>query len=672
MNQERELKLKLKLKLKLSLLFITIISIALGIMGLINFQNAKETIVKNKIIELSIISDLKGREIRRFFEELERVITITQSRDSIKTNLPTIIQFFRTQDSVEFHQAQEILDDELKVLLKERNFYNIFLLNPEGKIVYALNKINNAQILGQGLIDPSHKAFAEGQIDVYFSEIFKDRTPEIPYSMLVTAPVYDRGGRFTGEIAFEVDMNPIYELIQDISGLGNTGETLVGQRAGDAALYIHPLKYDPYAAFNRKVYYNEKKGIPMQKATLGESGTGLTLDYRSVPVIASWQSIFVTKRQWGLVTKIDQREAFIPIYHLRDGFIIMFLIIFFLSMVIVFVNATAITEPLEKLTQMATAISKGNLNARVKDIYAKDEVGELAQAFNQMIDDLQKTTVARDELIKAQEQTQKALRELQESQAVTLNIMEDLKEETEVRKKAEEELKRSNQELEQFAYVASHDLQEPVRMVTSYAQLLEGRYKDKLDGAALDFLKFIVDGGKRMQTLVNDLLTYSRVGTKAKPFAKTDMNAIFDIVIDNLKLLIEDKNAKVTKDFLPIVIADDVQMGQLLQNLIGNAIKYQLKEQIPKVHISAKKNDTHWLFSVKDNGIGIDPKYFNRLFVMFQRLHQRDEYSGTGIGLVACKKIVERHGGRIWVESELGKGATFYFEIPEKNKESKA
>lgn len=174
-----------------------------------------------------------------------------------------------------------------------------------------------------------------------------------------------------------------------------------------------------------------------------------------------------------------------------------------------------------------------------------------------------------------------------------------------------------------------------------------------------------------MQALVSDLLTYSRVDTKVKPFAKTDMNVIFDTVIDNLKLLIEDKNAKVTQDSLPVVMADDVQMGQLLQNLIANALKFEPKGQIPKVHISAKKNGVHWLFSVKDNGIGIDPKYFNRLFVIFQRLHQRDEYSGTGIGLAVCKKIVERHGGRIWVESELGKGATFYFEIPEKNKEMK-
>jgi len=225
------------------------------------------------------------------------------------------------------------------------------------------------------------------------------------------------------------------------------------------------------------------------------------------------------------------------------------------------------------------------------------------------------------------------------------------------------ELARSNKELEEFAYVASHDLQEPLRMVVSYMQLLQRRYQGKLDANADEFIAFAVDGANRMQTLINDLLTYSRVGTRGKPFAPTDCTAAIKRVLSNLRMAIEEQQAVITQAALPTVMADDVQIMQLFQNLIGNAIKFH-GEAPPRVQISAKREATHWLFSVRDHGIGIDPEYAERIFKVFQRLHGKAEYPGTGIGLAVCKKIVERHGGRIWVESQAGQGATFYFTIP--------
>ena len=222
------------------------------------------------------------------------------------------------------------------------------------------------------------------------------------------------------------------------------------------------------------------------------------------------------------------------------------------------------------------------------------------------------------------------------------------------------DLKRSNTDLEQFAYVVSHDLQEPLRMISSYVQLLSKRYKDKLDSDANDFIGFAVDGASRMQTLIHDLLTYSRVGTRGKPLTPTDCEDILEQVLANLKLTIEDNCAVVTHAALPIINVDASQLNQLLQNLIGNAIKFH-GDAPPHIHVSAEQKDGEWEFSVVDNGIGIAPKFFDRIFVIFQRLHGRDEYSGTGIGLAVCKKIVERHGGRMWVESEPGQGATFYF-----------
>ncbi len=231
---------------------------------------------------------------------------------------------------------------------------------------------------------------------------------------------------------------------------------------------------------------------------------------------------------------------------------------------------------------------------------------------------------------------------------------------------AMEDLKKSNAELEQFAYVVSHDLQEPLRMVASFTQLLQKRYQDKLDDEANEFINFAVDGATRMQGLINDLLTFSRVGTKGISFSPTDMNIILEDVLANIQQSTIEADAEITYDPLPVIIADGSQMTQILQNLMSNAIKFRGKSPI-HIHVSGENKSDKWVFSIRDNGIGIEPKNFERIFVIFQRLHKRDEYEGTGIGLAVCKKIIQRHGGKIWVKSELGKGSTFYFSIPKKN-----
>ena len=229
---------------------------------------------------------------------------------------------------------------------------------------------------------------------------------------------------------------------------------------------------------------------------------------------------------------------------------------------------------------------------------------------------------------------------------------------------AYDELARSNSELQQFAYVASHDLQEPLRMIGSYTQLLERRYGDRLDSDAREFMAFIVDGATRMKQLIEDLLAYSRVGTRGKELRPVQAGAALERALVNLRAAIEASGASVTHDALPGVIADDTQLTQLFQNLIGNAIKFRKKDEPLRVHVGVKDAGRHWRFSVADNGIGIEPQYFERIFMVFQRLHTRDEYPGTGIGLAICKKVIDRHRGRIWVESAPGEGSRFIFTIP--------
>ncbi len=227
------------------------------------------------------------------------------------------------------------------------------------------------------------------------------------------------------------------------------------------------------------------------------------------------------------------------------------------------------------------------------------------------------------------------------------------------------ELARSNDELSQFAYIASHDLQEPLRMVASFLQLVEKRYDSVLDAEGRNFIRFAVDGAKRMQSLIQDLLALSRVQTRAKPAERTDSAKVFREVMDDLQLAIAETGATITCDSLPEVMADSTQLAQLFQNLLGNALKFRGKDPV-RIQVRAQRRPEGWEFSVSDNGIGIEPQFFERIFGIFQRLHARTELPGTGIGLAVCKKIVERHGGRIWLESQPGCGSTFFFTIPDK------
>lgn len=293
-----------------------------------------------------------------------------------------------------------------------------------------------------------------------------------------------------------------------------------------------------------------------------------------------------------------------------------------------------ISSAIEELRAGTEMIAQGNFEYRI-DGQRRDELGRLARHFDQMAAQLQATTVSK--------------KELQETRDALSGRMA--------------ELTRSNAELDQFASVVSHDLQEPLRMITAYMNLLQTQYGGKLDKDADEFIGYAVDGTKRMQGLINDLLTYSRVGTRGKEFAPTDCNEVLARALLNLIAAIQESGARITHDHLPIVLGDEFQLGQLFQNLIDNAIKYHGATPA-EIHVGCERDGEMWRFAVKDNGIGIDPEYAERIFVIFQRLHTRQEYPGTGVGLAICKKIVERHSGKIWLVSEPGKGSTFYFTLP--------
>src|SRR5439155_14902324 len=244
-------------------------------------------------------------------------------------------------------------------------------------------------------------------------------------------------------------------------------------------------------------------------------------------------------------------------------------------------------------------------------------------------------------------------------------IIRDLTEHKQAEQAAE--LARSNADLQAFAYVASHDLQEPLRMVTSFLDQLRNRYKDKLDAEADEYIGYAVDGATRMQQLVSDLLAYSRVSMPLAELSPIDCETVLEEVLSTLARAAQEGGVVITHDPLPTVVADRIQMTQVLKNLVANAIKFRIA-RTSRVHISAARTGTEWLFSVRDNGIGIGPEHRERIFAIFQRLHVGGEYPGTGIGLASCKRIVELHGGRIWVESQPGEGSTFFFTVPARAK----
>jgi PAS domain S-box-containing protein len=291
-----------------------------------------------------------------------------------------------------------------------------------------------------------------------------------------------------------------------------------------------------------------------------------------------------------------------------------------------------------------------------------------AQAVMEINNDITERKRAEESLRKAhgelEQRVQERTRDLKTSNELLEMEIVERKRAQSILAQQSAELARSNSELEQFAYIASHDLQEPLRMVGSYVQLLERNYKSLFDAKGEEYIAYAVDGAKRMQLLINDLLSYSRVGTQGNEFALTDCAGVVGLTIKNLQKAIQESGATITCDPLPTVLADRMQLLQLFQNLLGNAIKFRA-EQPPEIYITAKRTDGFWQFAVKDNGIGIEPRHFERIFLIFQRLHSRRHYPGTGMGLAICKKIVDRHGGTIWPVSEPGMGTTFFFTLPD-------
>lgn len=426
--------------------------------------------------------------------------------------------------------------------------------------------------------------------------------------VLVATPILGAADVRLGTSLLLFDASDLEIVTRSHTGLGQTGEVILGTVETGTALHFFPLRSAHPQLFSQQFPEGSPLHTALQSAMRGKSGGGTALVWDGIPHI--YRYVPVKDSTWGLVAVMAESELFQRLHKLLLGITGILVLLLLITMGVMMLTLRPLT---------------GRLLLRGDDL-----ANEVAL----------------------------------KTAALKIELQERKRAEAELRATAIE-LSRSNEDLSRFAYVASHDLQEPLRMVASYLALIQRRLDGKLDESNKEFFGFAVDGAKRMQAMISALLVYSRISSKEiSPVPFRSEEALADALL-NLQVAVEESAAEITRGSLPVMRGDPIQVTQLFQNLVGNGIKYRRKDESPKVNITAiSATNGYWQFTVRDNGIGIDPKFFGRLFIIFQRLHTRDQYEGTGIGLALCRRIVERHGGRIWVESELGKGAAFHFTLP--------
>jgi len=609
----------MRISLKLSIFFLCVSIIPL-ISSVIISQVSTEQIITNRVYnQLESIASIQKTRINSLIHHTQDKLKLMTNESRIAYLLANLTELNGTNgDITELDSIIRNLNTSIDTITE------ISVINLMGKVLASTNTTNiNNTVLEE-------EYFNIGMEESLLFDFFNGYNNELLTRHVM--PIVNRSTTF-GVLVITESVGEFLNLVQDYSGLGETGETVIAKRnlAGDA-LFLTPLKFDANASLKRTVSKSDTN-TPITQALLKNEGF-LTEgdDYRNIPVLATTRYIEAT--DWGVVVKMDKEEAYRAFVTIRNNGVTSLAVLCIIILILSYYFTLSLTKPISSLTLTANEISKGNLTKRA-DVNSQDEIGDLAKSFNIMTESLIEATKTLERRVK--ERT--------------------------------DELLKSNTELEQFAYIASHDLQEPLRTISRFMELLSLKYSKRLDSNAIEFINFAVEGALRMQQLIDDLLEYSRVGTHGRPFVYTNLTEILDNTISNMQLTIGEADATIVYDSLPSINVDPLQISQLFQNLIGNSIKF-CSQKPPHIHITSTSNRKSHVIKVEDNGIGIEVEYFNRIFQVFQRLHTTKDYPGTGIGLAICKKIVERHDGRIWVESELAKGSSFFIEIPIKEGES--
>jgi signal transduction histidine kinase len=612
----------MKLKIKILLLFLVIAQLPVLITGYLAYRINREVLERDSMSYLVAVNHQKSIRISFWINEASRDIEYLAGLPFLQEHLSKEVAGHDA--NVQEQNYNEVLTRYLQPLMRGR-FVELFVLRPEDGVI-----ILSTDSLQEGKMKENRAYFLGGQKGTYVQNIFYSLALQQP-GMVISTPVMDSNGCLVAVLAGRLNLKELSSIIEENRMLKATEDTYL---VNSQNYFITEPRFEKNYALRKTIH---TKGV--QSALQGREGTAFYTDYRGKPVIGAYR--YLPERKIAIVTEMDQKEYLAPIEQLKSTTVGIGALMAIISLIVGWVSADALLNPLLRLVAAVNRMDADNLEF-ADPIRGNHEIARLAKAFADMAERLRLTLVSRNQL----QQEVEVRRETEKRLEATLV-----------------QLSRSNRELEQFAYVASHDLQEPLRMVSSYVQLLAERYKDHLDEKAQKFIGYAVDGAVRMQTLIQDLLNFSRISTRGVSFSEVDSNSLFSEVLNNLETLIKTAGAVITWDPLPVVFGDRSQIGQVFQNLIANSIKF-CTYAAPTVHVSAESTDGKWRFSVLDNGIGIDSKYAERIFVIFQRLHTREEYPGTGIGLALCKRIIERHGGDIWFKSGVNKGTTFYFTLP--------
>lgn len=661
-----------------------------------NFERSFRTEVER---QLSAIAELKVGELVQYRKErLENGSVLY--RNPAFSDL--VRRFFEKRADAE---AERLLQVWIGKYVAHHLYDGVFLLDAHG--VVRMSNPASPKPIAAVISARVPDLLRADQVTI--QDFYRNESNQRIY-IAVLVPLYDKsdGHRPLGVLAMRMDpASYLYPLIQQWPTPSRTAETLLVRRDGNDATFLNPLRHQNNAALILRAPLT-RVNQPAVMAVSGKQGLVEGRDYRSVPVLAYVRA--VPNSPWFIVARMDVAEVYAP---LRERFWLTTALVAFLltgagasagflwrqqTVGLRVREAEALRESERRFRELTESLPQlvwtcradgpcDYLSPQWTTYTGIPEEGQLGYGWLEQLhpEDRAPTVAYWNASIAAGSffDLEFRIRRFDgtyrwfNTRALPMRDSEGrvvkwfgTNSDIDNQKRAEEQvqqsladLHRSNQELEQFAYVASHDLQEPLRMVASYTQLLAEKYEGQLDAKAQKYIEYAVDGAVRMQRLINDLLTYSRISRKGQPREPTDSHAILGEALRNLEAAIKESRATVTNDDLPVVCSDPPQLLQVFQNLIGNAIKFHGVDR-PRIHVSARDAGDGWEFSVKDNGIGIDAQYADRVFAIFQRLHTRQEYPGTGIGLAVCKRIVERHGGRIWFESESGKGSTFYFTVP--------
>jgi len=632
-------------------MFLAIASIPLLFVSVLTFTHYKNSLEAARLSNLQNIAAFKADKIETYFAGLKNNIEVAQGYYNIKKNLPVLTRLADNPNDAKFLATHKMLDEQLQRMQSVLGLSDIMLANSEGKIVYASNVEHQPKDFWNPLPDPQQKAFEEGKNRVYFSDVFFSKAIGNRPAMLVTAPAFDFDRAFIGVIAFEVDMSFTYKFLQDVAGLGDTGEVLLGKKKGNEVVYLNPLRNDPDAALKKGIPLGGKLGGPILEAVQGRKGASRLLDYRGKNVIAAWR--YLPSLDWGMVAKIDTEEAFAEATNLRNLVLIIVVIVFVLCGIIAFSIARFISVPIKTLSRGAEIIGSGNLDYKIGS-HRKDEIGQLSRSFDKMTEDLKEITASRDVL-------NREITEHKLAEEEILRLNEELKYHV-------VQLEESNRELDAFSYSVSHDLRSPLRHMAGFMELLQKRSWPQLDETNRHYMTIISESSKRMGMLIDDLLAFSRIGRSEMRTVAIRVKKLVQEAIGELQEETKERDIAWKIGELPEIHGDPSLLRLVLVNLISNALKFTRTRPRAEIEIGCTEEEDEFFFFVRDNGVGFDMNFAEKLFGVFQRLHHRDEFEGTGIGLANVRRIVSRHGGRAWAVGSLDQGATFYFSLPKARK----